>query len=220
MTLKAKNELAMILALPVPPKTADDAVGFINLEEYPNFFEDLRRGFPDRSAGSSGSGGLASGGAIAAPKLAVVEVGSFEASFIPKIADFERLDERFRFPAGTWNSLARYRSFGFAVFKLKPGEKRIHPMAFEFPRNDSQRLFFPTLHVHDGVVHAKAAFDHVLYCQAEANESAQLGHNWRESEKLAHEFVNVAKAKDVVATERHCYMRRLMGNLTNRDTLV
>ncbi len=32
-------------------------------------------------------------------------------------------------------------------------------MAFEFPHRDPTRLFFPTVHVHDGRVHARAEFD-------------------------------------------------------------
>jgi len=43
-----------------------------------------------------------------------------------------------------------YEDFGFAVFKLRAGLKRIHSMALEFPRRDPKSLFFPTVHVHDG----------------------------------------------------------------------
>jgi hypothetical protein len=35
----------------------------------------------------------------------VREVGSFEASYVPKIADFSRLDERFRLPVAVWKKL-------------------------------------------------------------------------------------------------------------------
>ena len=38
-------------------------------------------------------------------------------------------------------------------------------MAFDFPRA-AKKLFFPTVHIHDGKVHDKADFDHALYCQA------------------------------------------------------
>src|SRR5207248_7445223 len=95
--------------------------------------------------------------------LNVVDVGSFEASFVPTIPDFERLDERFRLPTGTWDQLPQYKQYGFTVFKLKPGAKVIHPMAFEFPRAAPARLFFPTVHIHDGKVHDTATFDHALY---------------------------------------------------------
>jgi hypothetical protein len=220
MTMKANDDLAMILPLPVPKKVADDAVKFINLEKYAAFFDDLQRGFPRRGS-AGGAGGFSSENRANAP-LKVVEVGSFEASFVPSIPDFKRLDERFRLPAATWNELPQYKSkhFGFAVFKLKPGEKKIHPMAFEFPRADAKRLFFPTVHVHDGKVRPTARFDHVLYCQENAGESLKLMYHWEESRALARDFANIDKAENIIAPDRHCHMRRMTGNLKNEDTVV
>src|SRR6267154_1917450 len=61
------------------------------------------------------------------PKLEVVQVGDFEASFVPTQNDFFRLDERFRLPRGAWKQLPAYESYGFAVFKLKPGALKVHP---------------------------------------------------------------------------------------------
>src|SRR5690606_13087928 len=98
-------------------------------------------------------------------KLEVVEVGSFVASFVPTVKDFSRLDEQFRLPAQTWDKLPEYRDFGFAVFKLKKGSRKVHPMAFEFARANPIRLFFPTVHIHDGTVKPTARFHHVLFCQ-------------------------------------------------------
>jgi hypothetical protein len=40
-------------------------------------------------------------------------------------------------------------------------------MAFEFVTRQPDTLFFPTLHVHDGLVHESAKFDHYLYYQGE-----------------------------------------------------
>ena len=77
------------------------------------------------------------------PKLKVVEVGSFVASFVPAVKDFSRLDEQFRLPDGTWDKLPQYKDYGFAVFKLKKGEQKVHPMAFEFPRADKRRAVLP-----------------------------------------------------------------------------
>jgi len=100
------------------------------------------------------------------PTLQVHEVGSFEASFVPTLNDFDRLDSRFRLPEQIWHQLPIYEDYAFAVFKLKPGAKQIHPMAFEFPRRNIDQMFFPTVHIHDGKVDVKAHFDHSLYCQA------------------------------------------------------
>src|SRR5262245_34353387 len=154
MTLSAKEDLAMILPIPTPKNTDEDAVKFISLKDYPAFFKDMARGFVPPGAALGGRGKKKSDSPE--PKLKVVEVGSFEASFVPGVRDFARLDERFRLPAGTWDDLPAYKEFGFAVFKLKSGEKEIHPMAFEFPRRNKKELFFPTVHIHDGKVHKSA----------------------------------------------------------------
>ncbi len=42
MTYRAATELAMVLPLPVPPNGPEDAVRFIDLQLYPDFFTDLR----------------------------------------------------------------------------------------------------------------------------------------------------------------------------------
>src|SRR5437867_4759531 len=86
MTLSAKEDLAMILPIPVPKESKDDAVRFINLEKYPEFFADLLKGFPPPSAaGDTTRLGLAKAG-----PLPVVEVGSCEASFVPSVNEFDR----------------------------------------------------------------------------------------------------------------------------------
>src|SRR5262245_62778879 len=68
MRFKAGEDLAMILPIPTPKDSAEDAVKFINLEKYENFFADMMKGFPvkkdDRPPTKGGAGGLA-----------VVEVG-------------------------------------------------------------------------------------------------------------------------------------------------
>jgi hypothetical protein len=162
MTYSASFELAMILPLPTPPAVGENAVRFIDLSGYPKFFEDAERAFanavrdPDEHM------------TLSARKLEVQSVGSYEASFVPRQADFARLDERFRLPQDVWAALPGYADWSFAVFKLKSGAHEVHPMAFEFPRRDPDRLFFPTLHIHGMAVYDKASFDHMLYCQRDA----------------------------------------------------
>lgn len=162
MKFKSGEDLAMILPVPTPKASPEDAVKFISLKKYENFFDDLRSGFPQPKPGR----GPHAGGLPPANTLTVVEVGDFIASFVPAVKDFARLDARFRLPDGVWDTLPQYKDFGFAVFKLKKPEKgqsKVHPMAFEFPRADKKVLFFPTVHIHDGKVHAKAGFDHSLF---------------------------------------------------------
>jgi len=148
--------------------------------------------------------------------LAVVEVGSFEASFVPAVKDFARLDERFRLPTEVWDKLPSYKDSGFAVFKLKQGAKRVHPMAFEFPRADPQKLFFPTVHIHDGKVHDKAHFDHALYCQSDSVKMMQ----WQESRQPVSMFMKVDNAQGLLDANKHCFRKEMRGDLKNEDILV
>lgn len=215
MTLSAKEDLAMILPIPTPKDAAEDAVKFISLKEYPAFFKDMAHGFyvpPPRATNAEPKSKKDD-----APKLKVVEVGSFEASFVPAVKDFARLDERFRLPAGTWDELPAYKEFGFAVFKLKSGEKEVHPMAFEFPRKNKKVLFFPTVHIHDGKVHKTAMFDHALYCQNTAGENTMA---WTESRQPASLFLKIDKAAGLVAKDRHVHRLLLSGRKPNRDTVL
>jgi hypothetical protein len=208
MSFAARDDLAMILPLPVPARTPEDAVRFINLEGYPDFFADLEKGFPMTLGGSPD----------ALKRLEVHDVGGFEASFVPTLADFARLDQRFRLPATAWDQLPSYADYGFAVFKLKRGEKTIHPMAFEFPRRSAGQLFFPTVHVHDGQVHPDADFDHALFYQS-AGESVEQGRLDR-TERVASSFMDLARAQGVIDPAQICCKVRLLGRLPNEDTRI
>ena len=217
MTLKARSDLAMVLPLPVKNGTDENGLTFIDLSDYPGFFADLRKGFP-APAVTAGTKGRAYE-ATAAPALAVIQVGSFEASFVPTSKDFSRLDERFRISDAAWKKLPTYSDYGFAVFKLKSGESKVHPMAFSFPRRNTKSLFFPTVHIHDGEVHSRAKFDHTLYCQPGELERPTI-HEWQESYANASRFMTVDKSKGLILGDQHCYQKQLRGMLPNRDTLV
>jgi hypothetical protein len=216
MMLSAKEDLAMILPIPVPKKSPEDSMRFINLEKYPEFFQDLRAGFPEPLPKGDRGRGPSLGKPKPAAKLKVVEVGSFEASFVPSVADFARLDERFRLPATVWDELPVYKDFGFAVFRLTKGSAKVHPMAFEFPRANADHLFFPTVHIHDGKVHPKARFDHALYCQIGENDSLQLA-DWRESPQHARSFMKIDKVQGLLEADAHCYLKALRGSFDNKD---
>lgn len=216
MKLSAVHDLAMILPIPVPQKTADSAVKFFNMETYPEFFADLDKGFP---GGYSGPGGPGAGSKGMRSHLEVVNVGSFEASFVPSINDFDRLDKKFRLPKKIWSSLPQYKSFGFAVFKLKSKDKSYHPMAFEFPTTLASQLFFPTIHIHDGKVHEKAQFDHLLYCQPE--EIHQRGYEgWEESRVPVGMLMDYKRALPIIERFTHVLRTKIVGLQQNRDTLV
>jgi len=216
MDIDAPKDVAMVLPLPVKPGTGEKDVLFINLKEYESFFENLEIGFRGPPAPLELSAGMAR--AASAPRLVVVQVGSFEASFVPTVNDFSRLDERFRLPKETWDKLPGLNQSGFAVFKLKRGEGTIHPMAFTFPRANPGELFFPTIHIHDGKVHDKARFDHILYCQRTPQENGFM--KWAESKLPAAKFMDADKAKGLIVKDDHCYRAEIRGVFLNRDYIV
>jgi hypothetical protein len=215
MQFKAGEDLAMILPIPTPKASAEDAVKFISLKKYENFFDDMRKGFPVKKDDRGPNKGPAAGGL----GLVVVEVGDFVASFVPTIKDFDRLDKQFRLPEGVWEKLPQYKDFGFAVFKLKKPEKgqsKVHPMAFEFPRADKKVLFFPTVHIHDGKVSEKAKFDHSLFCQT----AGEAPTRWDESEQLAESFMKMKQTEGIVDANAHVYRKLMKGTYDNKDLLV
>jgi hypothetical protein len=213
MTLGASKDLAMILPIPTPKASKEDVVNFINLEKYPDYFDDMRKGFPEPERPRGLKKSDVPPPTPAAPKLKVVEVGSFVASFVPTVKDFSRLDEQFKLPEGTWDKLPQYKEYGFAVFKLKKGEHKVHPMAFEFPRSDKSKLFFPTVHIHDGKVHANANFDHALFCQG-----MDTGMRWTESPQPAEMFMKkLDQAKGVLDPKAHVYRKQMVGTFKNED---
>ena len=221
MDVELDGELAMVLPLPVPRRSPDDAVAFLNLEGYERFFGDLADAFPPVFAPAFQQQRVVSVSRTK-PKLVVHEVGLFEASFVPTREDFVRLDERFRMPESLWEDLPDYEDWGFAVFQLKPkkgffGVKRqsVHPMAFSFPTREPEALYFPLLHVHDGRLESRAKFDHMLYCQADGMLEATLG--WTRSNGPLDANVDVARARGLVDGQRGGFCQALVGSLPNMD---
>lgn len=213
MKYRAKDDLAMVLPIPTDPNAGEKAVRFINLEKYEDFFVDMHKGFPPPKEEHADTRGKSKSDG----KLEVFEVGSFVASFVPTVKDFSRLDEQFRLPAEAWDKLPEYKEFGFAVFKLKKGSQKVHPMAFEFVRANPNRLFFPTVHIHDGTVQPRARFHHVLFCQGSGNEELV---QWTESVQPAGMFVKADRSKGIIDPDAHVYRKVIVGIQQNKDILV
>jgi hypothetical protein len=216
MSVDARDEVAMVLPIPIVQPAAEHVVTFIDLSGYPEFFKDLDKAFPNVTRGSKSLSSVPQ--AASADTLKVQHVGSFEASFVPTIKDFSRLDERFRLPPQAWDKLPQYRSYGFAVFKLKKGKQDVHPMAFRFPTARPGELFFPTVHVHDGEVHDEEHFDHSLYAQAWKN-AVVSGLEWRESEKSAATFMDEKKSAQLIWRDGHLYKQSIHGKRKNVDII-
>jgi hypothetical protein len=214
--MDADADLAMILPLPIQSGINELDVKFINLSAYANFFDVLEAEVniyhnflpPPR------------GGSPTKAKLLVRKVGSFEASFAPTRADLDRLDSRFRLDPAVWQQLVIYEDFGFAVFKLRPGLKRVHPMAFEFPRRDPTSLFFPTVHVHDGQnVPPRAEFDHGLFFQSAREPEMKL--NWFTSREPVRTFMRkTSLPPGLMDLDRPCFLIKVHGQLVNRDVYL
>ncbi len=215
MELTVSETVAMILPVPVRSDCAPGEFKFISLAAYPGFFDDMGKGYPLPPIPASTSRGHP------APKdsLEVLSVGAFEASFVPRMEDFDRLDSRFRIRTEIWRSLPGYERMGFAVFKLKAGRQAVHPMCFSFPRADVTRLFLPTLHIHDGKVHPREEFDHELYTQGNREQAPDVA-GWEESRGWAGQFMKTELTAGILLNEGHVYRRRLSGELPNEDTYV
>jgi hypothetical protein len=213
MQVELGQELAMIL--PLPTARASEPVRFINLEGEERFFEQLAAAFP---APLMASFAPQRRGPVPQALLAVMDVGQYEASFVPTPADFARLDARFRLPTGFLDALPGYVDYGFAVFRLKPSQQKrqqVQPMALSFSCREPRALFFPTVHVHDGHVPAQAAFDHALYCQADGVLGATLG--WSRSPGALGLHVDGPRSRELVDSARGGFVRALHGTLPNAD---
>jgi hypothetical protein len=228
MTVDADAELAMILPLPVRPGSGDSAIRFFDLSGYVGFFDDLDKGKlrwmarEDRSDRSH----IAD---APRPGLVVHEVGGFDASFAPTLGDLDRLDRRFTLPREVWRGLPQYSDFGFAVFKLRSGAQTVHPMAFSFPTRQSDALFFPTIHLHDGHdVPRIAAFDHTLWFQGETGRDFQVWKRymakvtktgrWEGTSDIARGFMDAdTLPPGLVDLLDYCFWKRLEGPHPNRD---
>jgi len=216
MVLETDRDVAMVLPVPVAEERNEGSVRFVNLSGYADFFPKLDRAFPMPRSKSSGADPFGGAPAASAP-LKVQSVGCYEASFVPRVEDFLRLDERFRIPPEVWAGLPEFTGHGFVVFKLKAGRARVHPMAFAYPARDRTKITFPAVHIHDGTVHAVADFDHALYCQS---ESSEVRMNWQESVALPGGYVNLDRLQGTVRNDAHVYKRQMVGDFENADVVV
>ena len=209
MKVAAAAEVAMVLPLPVPPGTREDAIGWVALDGYAEFFADVAKAFPAPAT-------MSAYGAFGAPApLAVVTVGDFVASFVPTLRDFARLDPRFRMQPGTIDSVPHYADWGFAVFQLsatRGSTQEVHPMAFEFPTRHPQHLFYPTLHVHDGALHREAVFAHALYAQGIAAEP-----RWARSPVPLGQTVDLVRSRGLIDGAAPVSASSIYGVHPNQD---
>lgn len=238
MNFASRSKNAIILPLPVQlPADDKSSLEFISLKEYGSFFEDLDRLFPlalPTARVSRGNADYALDSKQSA--LEVQEVGDFVASFAPTISDFTRLDKQFRVPQESWDRIPAYSDYGFAVFQLKTLAGTPHPMAFKFKSRlnteDPGSVFFPTVHIHDGEVHEREAFDHTLYLQSpgfdqvcgryvqHSRHVADPATGYVRSKWAAARFCDIRKSKGILDAQGLVHRRELRGVLENADVVA
>ncbi len=204
MDVDASTEVAMVL--PVPRRDGG-RFKFVDFSDYDDVFKDLESLFAEMSDGDD----LFDGGPVSAVGLPVQRVGNFDASFVPALADFSRIDARFRLAPGVWEKLPAYAAWSFAVFKLRPGAHTVHPMGLAFETRFAGKAYFPTVHVHDGDVHKDADFDHTLYAQGIAP-----GSDWKTAGGVTAVKVRTAATHGFVRA-LPVYRRRVVGRRRNAD---
>lgn len=225
MVVDFRDPVAMVLPVPTLIGSGDEALKFIDLSGCPNFFKELDMLFPSAAARSAMMS--FSVGKSVSP-LVVHDVGDYEASYVPSMNEFRRLDERFRLDDKIWGRLPDYSNCGFAVFQLKRlgsgGGRKFHPMAFEYPPENLDQLFFPTTHVHDGGdVPGEAHFDHSLYIQEggkfRSTDVSFSSLGWVDADDLPPwSFYN--HTHGLVSPDKTIYRIRLFGTFPNADRLI
>lgn len=230
MHFSASEPTAMILPIPVALPASERSVRWKSLKDQPAFFEKLAEGFPEIPPPQSARSKSAVAVAAAAAPLEVHEVGDFVASFVPSVADFDRLDQRFVIRKDVWGKIPAYVDYGFAVFQLKQLSGSPHPIAFEFDTRLRDAVFFPTVHIHDGTVHAQDAFDHALYLQEprfdarvggyEGPSHADASTGFVRSNAPAASFADVAGSQGVLDGALLVHRMKIVGMHANVDTLI
>lgn len=167
MAYRSKSLNAMILPLPVAKGSGEKAVEFPIPTPWKDFFFDLENAFPPLRTWADWLPNRKSVSVetMLDGPLEVHDLGNAIASYVPSQNDFDRVDPQFRIAPEIWKQIPQYEDYGFAVIQLKSLEAELLPVVMRFPSRDPKKIFFPTMHIHDGQVHPTEHFDHWLYTQ-------------------------------------------------------
>jgi hypothetical protein len=217
MAVTARVPVAMVLPVPVREGLGDQGLRFLDLSGYSRFFKDLDALFPRLHGRGRGKSLLI--GSRAVP-LKVHRVGAFVASYVPTEQDFDRLDPQFRVPAALGDLLfPRYPGWGYAVFQLAEDSlpQKVHPMAYAYQPRDLGRLFYPTVHVHDGrTVPEREHFDHTLYTQSDVFPCG-----WESGPLVPGQIhLDLERTQGLVRAEQPFHRIRIHGVRPNRDLVL
>jgi hypothetical protein len=209
-----KHHKNVAMVLPVPSNDIE-FFEFVSLKECPNFFKELDKCFPERKLRSASV-------ASRMLSLPVFEVGDFIASIVPNRSAFLKLDEQFRLSMDVWKALPKYSDWMYAVFQLKKGLTNIeHPIAYKYKPLNSEQLFFPTIHVHEGHPEDKSYYDHTLYYQSLGKFTGDAPEKWETSRSpkqyTSDEF---KKSQEFVNDDKAIVCRRIDGYQNNTDLFL
>eukprot|EP00039_Didymoeca_costata_P026407 m.15865 g.15865 ORF g.15865 m.15865 type:complete len:276 (-) comp5514_c0_seq1:88-915(-) len=139
---------AMLLPFPCADPSQENICKFLNLTNYKNIFKELRNAcFPPLRKRMKTKAPAKKCSA----KLKVVQVGSYKASIVPSVDDFERLrTDVFTVDPTVFKFLsAKYPSkYGFVVCQLDQ-DRDYHPFGYVSAKLEDGRMFIPTMHYHE-----------------------------------------------------------------------
>lgn len=105
---------------------------------------------------------------------------------------------------------------GLPFFNTNPANKKFTRCALVFATRFADRLYFPTVHIHDGEVHEKEKFDHNLYCQLQGGGGRAML-NWEESSSNAIVFAQAGLSQGILNPATHVYRLAMRGEFENKD---
>jgi hypothetical protein len=217
---EAETAFTLILPLPTPLDAPANAVRFINLSGYDDFFQDVRRGLPALTRDTAKQS-LTDRIVEKVRDWLDLDTTQIEFAFFPTQQVLADMSQQWPLAESVWAALQPYMNFGLVGLKLEAGSNRLPPIAVEFPRGTSTELFFPT--AHNLPRSAALNLKHVLYAQTphrslEWRISTSPGDDHRQL--LARDFVKVDRTLGLIDPDEPIVARRLSGPNDNFDVCV
>lgn len=145
------------IILPVPGESDD--IDLVDMSGNEEFFETLNANFRRSTFGTRGVG---EGDYLGGDFLEVQDVGAYQVSIVPSVADLERINpDLFVMNDVTKNTIrANYaKGYAFVVAVLKPG--RFQPLCYTHKALPNGKVFVPTRHEH-GESKGRPSWDHSI----------------------------------------------------------